>query len=288
MADRYPIEQFPDLQLPGFNSEATLWDIASMPTDWQTTLSLSIYSRNPDSPEKIEVLTGIRTDDTETHPHVVSTPTGRFPQQFQSPLLESRKSVYKEVDAGETSHAWARDIFLKPGHFRLNEVGIRENQVVATFDPNLTELPNREDPLAFLAHETLARKLGLAEALQKSREFRAIGTISLSEVIAGFSYAADEEGTDTPLWEPLLMYAGVVMLNDRTLIPEQTRAYRKISWTGVDDFLEGQRTKKPELLIPDIDAADEATVCVRGLCLTTTSTVSMTADLRSHLGVESV
>lgn len=280
------MEKFPDLQLPGFESEANLWDIVGMSTDWQTVLSLSIYSRNPDNPQEIDVLTGIRADSTETHPNVVSTPTGRFPQQFQAPLLASRRAVYREIDSSESSHARAKDIFIKPGHFRLDQVGIRENQVAASFEPNITELPNREDPLAFLAHETLARKLGLGEVLQKTKELGAIGTISLSEVIAGFSYAADEWDTDTPLWEPLLMYASIVMLNDRSLIPAQTKAYRKISWVSVDNFLEGQRTKKSELLIPGIDAADEATVCVRGLCLTTTSTVSLVArQLRSHLGL---
>lgn len=288
MADRYPIEQFLELKLPGFNSEATLWDIAHAPTDWQTVLSLSIYSLRPDGSGELDVLTAIRTDDTETHPHVISTPTGRFPQPFQAPLLVSRKEVFKKIEAGESSPARARDLSHKPGHFRLGPVGPEENQVVATFAPKLTELPDRQDTLAYLAQDILARKLGLGEALQKTEGCSAIGTISLSEVIAGFSYAADKKETDQPLWEPLLMYAAVIMLNDRNLLPKQTKAYRKIGWTSVDNFLEGQKSKQSELLIPDIEAADEASVCIRGLCLRSTWIVSNGANLRGHLGLSTL
>jgi hypothetical protein len=179
----------------------------------------------------------------------------------------------------------ARDIFISPGHFRLDTVDTSENQTVISFLPNTVDIPNREDPLAYLAHEPLARKLGMADALQNRTDSQSIGTISLAEVIAGFSYAADHED-GTPLWEPLLMYAGVMLLHDRRMIPEETVAYRKLGWTSVQDFVSGHMAKSSEQLIPTISDADIATVCVRGLCLTTTSTVTVSERLRAHLGLK--
>jgi hypothetical protein len=140
MAARYPAEQLAELQLPGFRREARIWDVASQHTDWQSVLSLSVYSQNPAGPNQIDVLTGIRQDDSETHPHVISTPTARFPQSFQTAVLHSRRDVAQEVDMSDSSHAHARDTFISPGHFRLDTVDTRENQTVISFLPNTADI----------------------------------------------------------------------------------------------------------------------------------------------------
>lgn len=268
MSARYLASQLPDLRLPGFGSEATVWDIAEAETDWQPVLSLSVYSRSPDDPNQLDVLTAIRTDGTRTHPGVVSTPTGRFPHGFQLPLLESRRDQQVAADG-----------------FRLDEVHVKETAVVSRFSPNQQDLPDLDDPLSFVAHETLARKLGLGDAMHDKEGAGPMGTVSLSEIVAGFGHPTSDE-QNQPLWEPLLMYGAVMMLHDRSLVPEATATYRNIGWTSIEDFLDGHGNKRSELLIPAIAPEDEATVCVRGLCLKTTETVTVTPTLSAHLGLE--
>lgn len=258
------------LNLPGYRSEAALTDIAGRgDTDWQPVLSLSIFAFNPRT-SAVEVLTGIRRDDAPTHPHVISTPTGRFPKAFEAPILDTKRgslTLAPRASVGRVS-AWSR-------------VGI------AFFGPNLEELPHRGAPLPFVAHELLARKLGMARGLQRAVAGRPVGTVSLREMSIGFSYVGDlrdPEGNEHPLWEPLLMYAVVMRLDDRGLIPAESAAYRKLAWVPSEEFLAGHERKDPRLLIPGIGESDEASVCVRGLCLLSTRSVITGGGLREHLG----
>ena len=78
------------LNLPGYRSAATVNDIiGGGDTDWQPVLSLSVFSESPTTAE-LEVLTAIRRNETPTHPHVVSTPTSRFPKAFEVPLFDAK------------------------------------------------------------------------------------------------------------------------------------------------------------------------------------------------------
>lgn len=266
MSARYTASQLPELNLPGFRSEATVMDIARQETDWQPVLSLSIYSRNPDDPEQLDVLTAIRTAGTRTHPGVVSTPTGRFPHAFQLPLLESRDPI-------------------ELASFRVDEINASEKQVVASFEPQLQDMPDLDDPLSFLTHETVGRKLGLGDAMHDKEGSAPVASVSLSEIVAGIGYPTDDPETGEPLLEPLLMYGAVMLVHDRGIFPESTASYREIGWTKVEDFMDGHVDKKAEMLVPGIAPEDEATVCVRGLCLSTTSQVTVNPNLGDHLGL---
>jgi hypothetical protein len=266
----YTEAELRDLNLPGYRREATVHDLAGRgDTDWQPVLSLSVFSENPRTAE-LEVLTAIRRHEAPTHPHVISTPTGRFPKAFELPLFEVKSKAL----------AVAPPVML-------GEVGVPSSISAASYTANAEDLPDRGAPLPFVAHELLARKLGMAHGLQRTSASTLIGTLSLSETIIGFSYvgdAPDNNGTERPLWEPLVMYAAVMRLMDRALIPAQTPAYRDISWVPCDQFLAAHLRKDPRRLIPGIAAEDEATVCVRGLCLISTRSVILTPGLRDHLG----
>jgi hypothetical protein len=269
MSARYTASQLPELNLPGFRSEATVMDIVQQETDWQPVLSLSIYSPNPDNPEQLDVLTAIRTAGTRTHPGVVSTPTGRFPHAFQLPLLESR-------DAAEFTR------------FRIDEINASEKQVVASFRPQPQDMPDLDDPLSFLAHETVERKLGLGDAMHDKEGSEPLATVSLSEIVAGIGYPTDDPETGEPLLEPLLMYGAVMLIHNRDAFPDNTASYREIGWTKMEDFMDGHADKRADMLVPGIAPEDEATVCVRGLCLSTTSQVTDNPDLAGHLGAVKV
>lgn len=267
----YTEAQLRDLNLPGYRSEATVHDLVGRgDTDWQPVLSLSVFSENPRTGE-LDLLTAIRRHEAPTHPHVISTPTGRFPKAFELPLFEVKSKALAVTPL-----------------VTLPAVGVPSNLTAATLIANAEELPDRGSPLPFVAHELLARKLGLAGALQRTAARKLVGTVSLSEMIMGFSYVGDvrdDDGTEHPLWEPLVMYAAVMRLLDRTLIPAQTAAYRHLSWVPCDQFLTGHLRKDPRRLIPGIAAEDEATVCVRGLCLLSTRSVVLSPGFREHLGL---
>lgn len=259
------------LNLPGYRSAATVNDIiGGGDTDWQPVLSLSVFSESPTTAE-LEVLTAIRRNETPTHPHVVSTPTSRFPKAFEVPLFDA-----KSKNLAITAQA------------RLDNVTVRPNVSVACFRPNIEELPNRGAVLPFVTHELLARKLGMADGLQRTAAGKPVGTVSLSQVSIGFSYVSDildENGIEHPLFEPLVLYVVAMRLIDRRLIPDQSVAYRNLSWVPNDEFITGHLRKDSRLLIPDINDKDEATVCVRGLCLVSTSSVISRNGLGNHLGL---
>jgi hypothetical protein len=255
------------LRLPGYRSEATLTDIVGRDTDWQPVLSLSVFAVNPRT-SAIEVLTGISRGGARARPRAISTPTGRFPKAFEAPILDAKRA----------------SLALAP-RARLGTVSAWSRAGIAFFDPNIEELPGRGAPLPFVACELLARKLGVARGLHRAGAAPRAGTVSLREVSIGLSYAGDigdGAGNECPLWEPLMVYAAAMRLADRGLIPAESGAYQNLSWVPVEEFLAGYERQDPRLLVPGIDAHDEARV--RGLCLLSTRSVISGGGLRGHLG----
>ena len=272
MIKLHTAEQIEQLNLPGFREEATIGEITAPGTDWQTVMSLSIYRRNPDDPEGLDVLTAVRTSDTPTHGNVASTPTGRFPKVFEPALLADKEPYI--IDAPPVL---------------LDELSIHKNQVVATLAPNVEGLPGRDSPFTFISHETLARKLGLSDALQSKKDQETqLGTLSLSEILAGFSWAADDPETGEPLWEPIVMYAGAVLLEDHSQLPTSSVAYTNIGWTTITDFLDGHQARSSRMVVPSLEPTAEIDVCVRGFCLSSTRAVTINPALRPHLGIDNV
>ncbi|MBI5357275.1 hypothetical protein HZB74_00275 [Candidatus Saccharibacteria bacterium] len=268
MSANYSREELFELNLPGFERDATFMDVVDPTTDWQPALSLSIYGVNPDSGQ-LDILTAIRTEGTETHPMVISTPTGRFPKQFEGALIADKKDLVTEAP-----------------EFRIDEIDPTQNLTIATFDAKSEPIPDRNRILPYLTHEVLARKLGLGQHLQKTNDSEPIATVSLSEMIAGFSYCRDDKETGEPRWEPLVMYAAAILVKNRAIIPRETKAYREIGWTKIDDFLVGHAQRKAKELVPTIDPQDEVGVCVRGLCLASSGSITRKPSIFTHLGIQ--
>jgi len=213
------------------------------------------------------ILNGIRREDTnETHPGVVSTPTARMPRRISHQLVRSR--YHNLVEGDKVLH--------------LDEVNPQQPQVIMHLSGNQDVIPNSESPLPYVAASLMAGKLGCAEALEAASTRDPIGTVSLETLIAGFSYAADDASNE-PLFEPLIMLGATVNLFDPAIIAETTEAYRRNSWVNLETFKKGYATRKANLLIPSITPGEEVSVCVRGLCLATSSANIADEDrLREH------
>ena len=262
----YTAEQLDGLHLPGYHSPATLSELVAPDSDWQQIISLSIYSENP-ATAGLDVMTHARRKGSITHEDVISTLTCRYPTAFAAPMLASKAA---SLESESTIH--------------IAELNAGKIHVAASYRPNPQEVPNRTSPFVYLAHEPLMRKLAIGgEGLQHKHGSIAIGNLSLKEVAVGFSFAAYDEATDTPLWEPLVLSAGALLLYDRSIVPTESAAYHHSGWISTEDFLEGATTKDPRTLLPSITDNDIPEVCARGTCLLATADVTKGTDLRQHL-----
>ncbi len=270
MAQLYSLEQLDQANLPGFHGAATLQECLFQETDWQTVLSLTILSEVDGG--GLKILNSIRREDTNmTHPGVVSTPTARLPRRFAHQLLRSKYDYLIEGD--KTLH--------------LNEVNPQQPQTIMQLSGNHEAIPDSEAPLSYVAASLMAGKLGCATALESASAANPLGSVSLETLIGGFSYAADDASGE-PLFEPLIMLGAAVRLEDPSIIPETTEAYRRNSWVSLEAFRKGYASRKANLLIPSITPDEEVAVCVRGLCLATSSVnIADEGRLQEHLGLDS-
>lgn len=268
MAELYTEEELYSLNLPGFMSEATLSEALAQDTDWQTVLSLTLVNQSENG---FEIQDGIRRRETNpTHPDVVSTPTGRVPKSVARILVEQK---------------FAAESHEEP-FWEIDEVAPQRPKVVTQLKGNIETLPNNEAILPFIAAGLLARKLGCAPALERAGAEKPFGTVSLSTVLAGFSYAADrfEAGQEIHLFEPLLMLGAIVDVADKSSLPVDSESYRAISWVKFSDYRQGFAGRAADMLIPGITAEDQVKVCVRGLCLATSNaTIENPAHIAEHV-----
>lgn len=267
MARMYTMEQLDYANLPGFKEPATLNECLFQDTEWQTVLSLTILA---EAEGGLKILDGIRREDTNaTHPGVVSTPTGRLPRRFAHQLLRDK---YNSLIGGDSM-------------IHLNEVNPQQPQIITHLSANTEVLPNSESPLAYAVASLMAGKLGCAAILEEASASSPIGTVSLETLLGGFSYASDDLDSGEPLFEPLIMFGATVMLEDQSIIPETSEAYRRNSWIGLNAFHKGFASRKANILVPGITAQEEVEVCVRGLCLATSNAnIADEKRLRQHLG----
>lgn len=263
-------------QLPGFLSPATFSSELFENSAWQPVHNTSIIRLEQGEPYKsnahLFIRTAIRRSETNsTHPNVVSTPTRRM-------TANQAKEVVAE-----------RERFVRPSslqQFKLTEVDPQRPQIISSFDPNLTSL-YYPDPLPSLTHEMLKSKLGLENlSYGEQRVWASIGKVSLSRVVAGFSYLEESEAGDS-LYEPIIMFGSVLSTGAYPLpLPDETADYRNMSWTTVGDFAKNVENRDVAKLVIASEW-DEVYACVRGLCLVTSvRTTSDLQDLWRHMGYE--
>lgn len=255
MAELYTAQEIEQAHLPGYGDPALLDESLSPETDWQTVLSLTIVTQTEDG---LQVLDGIRrAESNPTHPNVVSTPTGRLPRSIAGAIF-AEKGDARPIERGP----WSIDT-LDP----------QKPSIAERLTANIEAVPNREQPLSFVVGALMAGKLGCAQALELSSSNEPLAHASLATILAGFSYAADRElpsGEIVPVYEPLLMLGTVVSVESPDVI-QHSESYRSLSWVPLDSYLEGVRERKANELIPEITVEDEVSVCVRGLCLSTSA-----------------
>lgn len=259
-------EQVEFLRLPGYKRSADIHDVFLGDNDWQPILSLSIFREGDNG---LEILTGLRREDTHaTHPGVVSTPTKRMPSSIAKILFSEK---LHNVSGSSP--------------FNLGVIDPTHPEVVARFSPNTETVPDSSSMLPFLAADLMARKLGLADALERSNGDNPLGKVSLMNIIAGFSNATVDPVTEENLFEPLIVFGAATLLDRPDEVPVETASYRNLTWVNADNFVKGVEQKDAPLLIEGLTVDDEISVCVRGLCLATSRSNLIVPGVTDHLGI---
>lgn len=250
----YTEEQLHTAVLPGFLEPATLGDSLQPDTDWQTVLSLTVVHRGDNG---VQILNGIRREDTNsTHPGIVSTPTGRLPRKMASAIITEKTDSLEEIH----DTTWT-----------LGAVDSQNPKIIGQLSGNAQPVPDHEASLPYATGALLASKLGCSAILEASSSANPIGTVSLETLLAGFSYVRNDVDSDEPLFEPLIMLGATVRLYNPSIIATTTESYRMNSWVDLESYKTGHANKDASLMLPGITSEDEVTVCVRGLCLATSS-----------------
>jgi hypothetical protein len=168
-----------------------------------------------------------------THPNVVSVPTQRVPRTLLDAILASAVGV-----AGSPSPHVA--------HFHGGTIA--------------GDSATGHNPLVYAVEALLARKLGLAEALEGGRtSFRA----ALRARVDGVA-VYDNLGPGV-MREPVRMLnVAVELAGFAHDLPTSTNSYSSIRWTPVDQMLRCIATKDPTLIDPAFSPIE---ICVHGVCL---------------------
>lgn len=275
--------------LPGLREPAKL-DITDpysffRGTDWQPVLNLAIITEDIDATGTTghQMLTGSRPATESTHPNVVSTPTQWITDRaLLQAVLEDHFLPDFFNDTTDVGLPVTPEIHL--GHVNPNHYAILGNA-----NPRQTALGRRATPLGLLTQKLLAEKLGFAdwygpenkELLMRGGLLPSIGAVSLSRLLAGFSYVG-ENHHDEPLYEPIVMLGTVVHTPYPKLFPRTTARYENLSFTDVQSFKNNVINRNVANLIRLDTAADEVMMCVRGLCMSTGAEMSIGPDLIAH------
>lgn len=260
-------------KLPGFLDPAQLGPELFEGTAWQpvhnmTVLQLDGSPRTADA--HLFVLTGIRTrEGNATHPDVVSTPTRRLSAAQATELVGDKAAHLSTVPT-----------------FQLGAVDPAAPQVIATFAPNLEPLWSGRG-LPEQAVALLRAKLGFDRLEETDRKlWGGLGKVSLSKVVAGFSYVGDNPAGEA-LYEPIVMFGSVLSSGVVPLpLARETNDYRSMTWAPLGRFAQNVANRDVAGLVM-ASSWDEVYACVRGLCLATSvRTTADLADVWRHMGYE--
>lgn len=248
------VEQFNNLQVPGYGNAALLDDV--MPNSGNV-LTLLITSENPDSGE-LEVLTSVRPEEG-LYPWAISVATGMIEPPDMRDIVDTKEPF-------ETERHEPVNIPKVPSDYE-GELS-RQRQVVRKYAPNrepLSVTPDSEDStLTRVTSDLLVRKFDVRESIRDT-DARSLGEVSLHDVTVGLVGATDME---------IVQYntsaLAVVSLAARSLIKGEgtpTSGYQSNSWVNAEEFLAGYDSRDPERIHPGIDGRSLAYVCTNGQCL---------------------
>jgi len=273
----------PSMDLPGYGKLGNMTQMDRtepgqlIASDWLPVLSLSVFRQHPDDQNRLQTLTGIRQN-TATHEGVVSTLTNALPPRLALTLLEEKKPY---IDKGYPQ------VMIGQGGPNAREKG-----VIAAYTPNLQIVPDNTESLPLFCHDIFARKLGSSALIDMNPGEKHLGSVSLSRINIGLSYVGDDPEVADPakssLWEPLMMFGAVFMLNKEysEAIPESTKRYAYLGWTdNIDSFANDVREKDVFNLAPYVEEHEAVKFCAYGQCLATTAALIQSGDLRAHLGL---
>lgn len=168
-----------------------------------------------------------------THPNVVSVPTQRLPPQLYEAIVASATVVGQDV----TGHV---------AYFRDDDVDSAAH--------------NGHAAVLYATEALLARKLGLAEALESERLRYTAGLRARVDGAAVYDNLATAD-----VYEPVAMLNVLVECSDAAdAMPLCTDSYSLIAWTSVEQFIQGVRSRDAAALNPAFDPIE---LCVHGVCL---------------------
>jgi len=197
-----------------------------------------------------QILTVVRNPGANlTHPDVVSVPTQRIPDALMASLL-SRSEVCDRVKRRRQDHLETLTVFR----------GRRAD----------SDRDSGHDPVIYSVESLLARKLGMAEVLEKNGlRFQAWPGVLLEGVARYPSLIADsgsesevQEGSGGAQEAIKMLNIAVRITAGADLFPESTCSYNHIQWSDLAGF---------RRMITDRDPAaiglDALRFCVGGLCV---------------------
>jgi hypothetical protein len=196
-----------------------------------------------------QILVVVRRPDTNsTHPNVISVPTQRVPEDWFA-------SVSDPVAA------------LPEYEFAADEEAT--NLELTTRHSAGDGLPSGHDPVVYSVEALLARKLGLADALEDdSFQFCAVPRVIVEGRVHYDSpnlYGAEEGIRMTGVL--VVVHAGA----DR--VPPNTRSYSRIEWVEARALIQSIASRDPSSLEAGFDAFQH---CIHGLC------ISACAEIITH------
>lgn len=208
-------------------------DVQRSPILSLTVVDSRSLRRGAIRPDSRVLVVARREETNPTHPNVVSVPTQRIPEDLYDAILHTVEDLGEGPSSGVS--------YFRGG--AVDSVAI-----------------NGHHPVIYAVEALLARKLGLADDLERNLcGFRA----ALRARVAGVALY-DNVGT-TDVYEPVSMLNVVVGLEDRGGgLPLATSSYSMIAWTSVESFLEGVSARDPALVSPRLDPV---AFCVHGVCL---------------------
>lgn len=270
----YTKAQLQALNLPGFTTPLPEQFDPSIFTnsDWQPVFNASIISmqKQPGAhAEAAHILTTIRTKANNTHPDVVSTPTRRIYDKERVKRLVKEGSLQSWNASGQLKSASS------------GEIDTKETLVVAEGKPRPVRMDDTS-AVAQMARTLITDKLG-GERFNYYEHFP--GIASLGPITIGFAYVGDNANKE-PLFEPLMMFGGIINVKDPTIFPAQTIDYRGVGWAPLKDFGRGVSERNVHMLAPSATQEDQVFVCAHGQCLA--ATLSSTRNphiLAEHLSI---
>ncbi|HYH75542.1 MAG TPA: hypothetical protein VD735_06305 [Candidatus Saccharimonadales bacterium] len=259
-------------------------------TDWRPVLNLAIVTEaiSESGQTSLRLLTGSRPESEQTHPNVVSTPTQWMTDRPRLELLLEQAFFAPHILGNTTTSA---GLAVNP-ELHLGEINPSRFGVIANVEPHPVSIGGVTPPLGFFTQKLLADKLGFdswyapspKEKLAATGLHPSIGSVSLSRLLAGFSYVGENEHDD-PLYEPIVMVGGVMHTPFPKLFARSTPRYDNLTFTSLSAFPQNVRNREVGNLI-QLDAEyNEIMMCVRGLCLTTGAEMSSGPDLLGHSNV---